>query len=139
MRFCSRLDFRRTRFGSLAAIVFKEDSKRVGAELKRWSQRPIRATNARRLALCAAVAAMMFIAMQQTSDPAPVVIGMATMFAVMLSSLHWMAMALLRGLARGGVVEPEDALSSIRDPRRISNLDMAAAWTLVALLARQWA
>jgi len=58
------------------------------------------------------------------------------MFAVLLSSLHWMATALLRGLARRGIPEAAEALASIRDPRRISNLDVAVMWLLVALMAR---
>ena len=118
------------------SIMSEQDAERVGAELRRWSRRPIRRTNASALALCAAVAAMMFIAVQQTPEPAPVVRSLATMFAVLLSSLHWMATALLRGLARRGIPEAAEALASIRDPRRISNLDVAVMWLLVALMAR---
>ncbi len=72
--------------------VPKEDAKRIGAELKRWSQRPVRSTNARAVALCGAVLALMFIGAQ----------------------------------------------ASVRDSRRISNLDMAALWTLVALIAKHF-
>ena len=118
--------------------VSKEDAKRIGAELKRWSQRPVRSTNARALGLCGAVVAMMLIASHQTPDPAATVRGMATMFAVLQSSLHFMGTAVLRGLMRGGIADAQAALASMRDPRRISNLDMAAVWTLVALIARRF-
>jgi len=116
----------------------KKDAKRVGAELKRWSQRPVRSTNTRAVALCGVVLTLMFIATQQSPNPAAAFREMATMFAVLQSSLHLMATALLRGLARGGIGEAQDALASVRDQRRISNLDMAAGWTLVALVARQF-
>jgi len=49
-----------------------------------------------------------------------------------------MGTAVLRGLIRGGIADAQDALASMRDPRRISNLDMAAMWTLAALIARRF-
>jgi len=120
-------------------LISNEDAKRLGADLKHWANRPIRATNSKAVGLCGAAAVMMmFIATQQASDPATAVRGMATMFAVLQSCLHFMATGLLRGLAWGGIAEAQQALKSVRDPRRISNLDMAALWALIALVAQQF-
>lgn len=114
----------------------EEDARRIGAELKRWSQRPVRATNAWALGLCGILIVVMLLAAQRTPDSAATVHGLATMFVVMQGSLHFMSLGLLRGLLRAGVGEAQDAIDAIRDPHRISNFDMAMLWTMVALLAR---
>jgi len=66
---------------------YRDHRKCIGS-VAFWSQRPVRSTNARAVALCAAVLALMFIGTQQSPDPAAAVRGMATMFAVLQSSLH---------------------------------------------------
>ena len=53
---------------------------------------------------------------------------------VMLASLHYMSMRLLRG----SVAEAQDAIASVKDPRRISAFDIAMLWVLVALAARHF-
>jgi hypothetical protein len=113
----------------------EEDARRLGAELKRWSQRPVRATNARALGLCGCLIVMMLVAAQHAPDPAATIRGLATMFVVMQGSLHFMSMGLLRGLVRAGVGEAQDAITAARDPRRISGFDMAMLWIMVALAA----
>ena len=118
------------------SFVSNEDAKRIGAELRRWADRPIRATNTNALTRFGVALALMIIAAQQSPNPAAAIHGIATLFAVLQSTLHLMAAGLLRGLARGGIAEAQHALASARDPRRISNLDMAALWTLLALSAR---
>jgi hypothetical protein len=114
----------------------EEDARRIGAELKRWSQRPVRVTNAWALGLCGILIVMMLLAAQRTLDPAATVHGLATLFVVMQGSLHFMSLGLLRGLLRAGVSEAQDAMDAIRDPHRISNFDMAMLWAMVALSAR---
>lgn len=113
----------------------KDDARRLGAELKRWSQRPIGATNARAAGLCAIVTVMMLVAAHHEANPAAAVRAIATMFVVIQGSLHFMSLGLLRGLLRAGIGEARDAIDAMRDPRRISNFDVAMLWTIVALAA----
>jgi hypothetical protein len=85
----------------------EEDARRIGAELKRWSQRPIRATNARALGLCGILIVLLLVAMQHAPNPAATIRGLAAMFVVMQGSLHFMSLGLLRGLLRAGVGEAQ--------------------------------
>jgi hypothetical protein len=117
----------------------EEDARRIGAELKRWSQRPVRATNARAVGLCGVLIVMLLVGAQHAPNPAATIRDLATMFVVMQGSLHFMAMGLLRGLLRAGVGEAQDAIDAARDPRRISGFDMAMLWIMVALAARYFA
>lgn len=119
-------------------IPSKADAARIGAELKRWSQRPVGAINARVLGLAAVGFVMMLVAARRAADPASAVGGIAAMFAVLQGTIHFMSLGLLRGLLRGGVAEAQDAILALRNPRRLSNLDMAALWLLIALTARLW-
>jgi len=116
----------------------KAEAERIGAELKRWSQRPVGVTNARVLGLATVVLVMMLVAVRRTTEPASAVGGIAAMFAVLQGSIHFMSLGLLRGLQRAGVPEAQDAILALRNPRRLSNLDMAALWLFVALTARLW-
>jgi hypothetical protein len=111
----------------------EDDARRIGAELKRWSKRPIGATNARALGLCTIVTVMMLVAAQRALNPAAAVHGMTTIFAVIQGSVHFMRMGLLRGLRRAGIGEAQDAINAVRDPRRISHFDLAMLWAIVAL------
>ena len=114
----------------------EEDARRIGVELKRWSQRPIRSTNARALGLFGILIVLVLVAMQHAPDPTVTIRGLAAMFAVMLASLHFMSLGLLRGLLRAGVGEAQDAIDATRDPLRISGFDMAMLWMTVGLAAR---
>lgn len=114
----------------------EEDARRIGVELKRWSLRPVRATNAQALGLCGVLVVLVLVAARHAPDPAATIRGLAAMFAVMLGSLHFMSLGLLRGLLRAGVGEAQDAINAVRDPRRISGFDMAMLWMAVALTAR---
>jgi hypothetical protein len=114
----------------------EHDARRIGAELKRWSQRPISATNARALGLCGVLIVIMLVAAQHMPNPAVAVRQFAAMYVVFLGSLHFLSKGVLRGLLRVGVAEAQDALDAVRDPRRISAFDMAVLWVLVALTAR---
>jgi hypothetical protein len=116
----------------------EDDARRIGAELKRWSERPIGATNARALGLFTIVTVMMLVAAQRAPNPAAAVHGIATLFAAIQGSVHFMSMGLLRGLRRAGIGEAQDAMNAVRDPRRISNFDIAMLWTIVALATRQF-
>ena len=116
----------------------EHDAQRIGAELKRWSQRPVRESNARALGLCSVLVVLVVVAAQYTPQPAAAVRVLAAVYIVMLGSLHYLSMGLLRGLMRAGVAEAKSALASVRDPRRISGFDMAMLWVVVALLARQF-
>jgi hypothetical protein len=128
--------------GCFARLIVRslseDDARRIGAELKRWSQRPIRATNARAVGLCAIVIVMMLVAAQRAPDPGAAVQGIATMFVLIQGSLHFMSLGLLRGLLRAGIGEAQDAIDAMRDPHRISNFDVAMLWTIVALAAPQF-
>lgn len=114
----------------------KDEARRIGSELRRWSERPVSATNARALALSATLAVLMVVGAQDLAAPAAGVRKLAAMSAVMLASVHYIWLALLRGLLRAGVAEAQDAISAMRDPRRISAFDMAMTWLLVAAVAR---
>lgn len=116
----------------------KDDARRIGADLKRWSRRPISATNARALGLCTILIVLVLVAAHHAPQPAAVVRGLAAVYAVMLATLHFMSLGLLRGLVRAGVAEAQDAMDSLRDPRRISGFDMAMTWLLVGTAARYW-
>jgi len=117
------------------STLSEDDARRIGAELKRWSERPIGATNARALGLCTILTVMTLVATQRAPNPAAAVHGFATIFAVIQGSVHFMSMGLLRGLRRAGIGYAQDAINAVRDPRRISNFDMAMLWTIVALAA----
>jgi len=114
----------------------EHDARRIGAELKRWSQRPIRATNARALGLCGVLIVLVLVATQHAPDAAATIRRLAALYVVMLASLHYLSLGLLRGLLRAGVAEAQDAIDAVRDPRRISAFDMAMFWTLLALATR---
>ena len=114
----------------------EHDARRIGAELKRWSQRPISATNARALGLCGILIVIVLVAARHMPDPAVAARQFAAMYVVFLGSLHFLSKGVLRGLLRAGVAEAQDALDAVRDPRRISAFDMAMLWVLVALTAR---
>lgn len=116
----------------------KDQARRIGAELKIWSRRPIADANVRALALCGVLALLMLVAVQDLSKPALAVRGFAAMSAIMLATAHFVASGVLRGLLRAGIAEAQDALSVLRDPRRISAFDMAMGWLLVGALARYW-
>ena len=116
----------------------KAEAERIAAELKRWSRRPVGAINARVLGLAVIVLVMMLVAVQRTPEPASAVGGIAATFAVLQGSIHFVSLGLLRGLLRGGVAEAQEAILALRNPRRLSNLDMAALWTLVALVSGYW-
>jgi hypothetical protein len=119
----------------LMRTLSEDDARRIGAELKRWSQRPVRATNARALGPCTILTVMMLVAAQHASNPAAAVHGIATILAAIQGSVHFMSMGLLRGLQRAGIGDAQDAINAVRDPRRISNFDMAMLWIIVALAA----
>jgi hypothetical protein len=112
-----------------------DDARRIGAELKRWSERPVRATNVRAAWLCAILVAIVLVAAQQAPEAAAAVRSLSAMFVVMMASLHFMAKGILRGLLRAGVAEAQDALVSLQDPRRVSGFDMAVFWVAIALAA----
>lgn len=114
----------------------KDDARRIGAQLKRWSQRPITETNVRALGLSVVLIVTMLVAAQHAPQPAVAVRGLAVMSAVMLGTLHFMSLGVLRGLLRAGVPEAQDAMDAVRDPRRISAFDMSMTWLLVAGIAR---
>jgi len=116
----------------------KDQARRIGVELKNWSQRPIGAANARALMLCGMLAVLMLVGVQNLSKPAVAARGFAAMSAIMLATAHFIASGVLRGLLRAGVAEAQDALSVLRDPRRISAFDMAMGWLLMGALARYW-
>lgn len=126
--------------GTIDAVgtLSKQDSRRIGAELKRWSERPVRATNLRALGLCSFLLVMVLVAASQMPNSAAAVRHLAALFAVMLATLHFLLKGVLRGLRRAGVSEAQDALDSASDSRRISAFDMAMVWVLVALLARHF-
>lgn len=115
-------------------IFSQDEARQIGSELKRWSQRPIDATNVRALVLCAALAGLMAVGAQDLT--AVGVRKLAAMSAVMLASVHYIWLAILRGLLRAGIAEAQDAINAMRDPRRISAFDMAMTWLLVAAVAR---
>jgi hypothetical protein len=116
----------------------KDEARRIGAELRSWSQRPIAAANSRALVLCGVLALLLLAGAQDLSKPALAVRGFAAMSAVMLATAHFVASGVLRGLLRAGVAEAQDALEVLRDPRRISAFDMAMGWLLIGALARYW-
>ena len=139
LRCLSALDFLyRCSHDRPVRALSQHDAQRIGAELKRWSQRPIRETNVRALGLCGVLMVLAVAAAQYTPQPAAGVRVLAAVYIVMLGSLHYLSMGWLRGLLRAGVAEARDALASVRDPRRISALDMAMLWVVVALLARHF-
>jgi hypothetical protein len=116
----------------------EDDARRIGAELKRWSQRPISATNARVLGLCVILIVTMLVATKGAPNGASAISSLATVFAVCQCTLYYMSISLLRGLLRVGVREARDAIIAVRDPRRISNFDMAMLWVLIALTAHHF-
>ena len=120
----------------MVRTLSEHDAQRIGAELKRWSQRPIRAINARALGLCGVLLVLLLVAMQHVPDAAATIRRLAALYVVMLASLHYLSLGLLRGLLRAGVADAQHAIDAVRDPLRISAFDMAMFWTLVALAAR---
>ncbi|TAJ97931.1 MAG: hypothetical protein EPO41_00250 [Reyranella sp.] len=114
----------------------EDDVRRIGAQLKRWSQRPITETNVRALGMSAVFSVTMLVAARHAPQPAATVWILSVMSAVMLGSLHFMSLAVLRGLLRAGIPEARDAIDAVRDPRRISAFDMSMTWLLVAGLVR---
>lgn len=113
----------------------KDDAQRIGANLKRWSQRPIQATNARIMGLGGITVVMMLVAANHTPEPAMAVRGIAILFVALQGAVHYISVGALRVLCAAGIKEAHDSLAAYRDPRRISSLDMAMVWTAVALAA----
>ncbi len=115
---------------------FSEDQAgRLSVGLKRWSQRPIRQANLRAVGITLATVAMMMLAASQTPDPMPVIRGMAILLAATQSVVHFVTVAALRGFSALGISAAPAALASYRDPRRLSAMDLAAAWLACAAVA----
>lgn len=114
----------------------QDEARRIGAELKRWSQRPVGGTNLRALGLCGLLTMLMVLGARDLAAPASMVRGIAAMAAITMAAVHVIALGMLRALLRAGVAEARDALGAMRDPRRVSAFDMAMTWLLVAAIAR---
>ena len=111
----------------------KADAQRVAANLKRWSERPIAASNLQAVGISLVTVAMMILAASRTPDPGSAMRGMAIVLVVIQSIAHVVTTGMLQVLIALRVNEAEMALASYRDPRRLSGLDMAMMWMVVAL------
>ncbi len=111
------------------------EARKIGASLKRWSERPVGQANIRALAFCAAAFVMMLVAAGQSPDPIAAVRTMAILFVAIQGAVHYISIASLRTLIGLGVREAVTGLAAYRDPRRLSCMDMAMMWTAVALTA----
>lgn len=114
----------------------EDQAHRLSGGLKRWSERPVRQANLRAVGIGLVTVAMMTIAANQTPDPIPVMHGIAILFAATQSVAHVVTVGVLRAFAALGIAEAPAALASYRDPRRLSAMDMAAAWLACAAVTR---
>jgi hypothetical protein len=111
----------------------KKEQQQAAESLRLWSERPVSRTNARVLGITAIVVVMMLVGARHSAEPAGFVRGVAMAFAICQGSLHYVSLAVLRVLAGFGMPEAATALAVYRDPQRLSNLDMAMMWGLVAM------
>lgn len=116
-------------------MLSQADIEMLAAQLKRWSERPIAPTNLRVAGISALTLAFMILAAARTPDPTVAARGMAMILVVLQSIAHVVTTAMLRALTARGVSHAAAALASYRDPRRLSGLDMAMSWVVVALAA----
>jgi hypothetical protein len=114
----------------------KDQARRIGAELKRWSRRPVSVANARALGSCGILIVLALVASRHSPNPAAAIRLLAVMFAILSGTLHFLSLGVLRGLLRAGVGEARNVLDSLRDPRRISAFDIGMTWLLIAGIAR---
>jgi hypothetical protein len=111
----------------------KKELRQAAENLRLWSERSVARTNARVLGIMAIVVVMMLVGARHSADPAGFVRGVALAFAICQGTLHYVSLAMLRMLVGLGLPEAANALAAYRDPQRLSNLDMAMVWGLLAL------
>lgn len=114
-------------------MLSRADAQLLSANLKRWSERPIAATNLRVIGISAVTLALMIAAAIGTPDPAAAMRGMAVIFVAIQSIAHVVTSGMLRALIALRVNHAAVALASYRDPRRLSGLDVAMMWVVLAL------
>jgi len=117
-------------------LTSSEDRRRrIAANLKRWSARPIGQSNRQAIGVCLVMMLLLIAASGYSADATAAMRATAGLFAATHGALHMSAIIRLRKLNMAGMSEAAEALRSYRDPFRISNLDIAVAWAAFALVA----
>jgi len=103
-------------------------------DLERWLSIPRSQSN---LVSVATTVAFMALLVFRYSGPDPVMVvrEVAMLMALMHGLMHLMAIRGLNALVRRGAPLGRQALEAYRDPRRVSHLDIAAAWGGLYVLA----
>lgn len=106
--------------------------------LERWAELPCRQTNTGAIAF---TGLMMICVLGGTWDMpgrAAFLRGVALAFIVLHGGMHVLILRLLKPLRARGVAAAARALAAYRDPRRVTNLDLAIGWAgfgaLISLL-----
>jgi hypothetical protein len=103
-------------------------------DLERWLSIPRSRSN---LVSVATTAAFMALLVFRYSGPDPVIVvrEVAMLMALMHGLMHLIAIRGLNALVRRGAPLGQQASAAYRDPRRVSHLDIAAAWSGLYILA----
>jgi hypothetical protein len=100
-----------------------------------WSPTPIRRVNATTLASTACW--MVFLGAYEPDEVEHIdfIRGSAALLVILHAAFHLGALYALKSLVLDRVDRATEALESYRDPRRLSHLDLAAAWMLYYALS----
>lgn len=100
--------------------------------LNRWSSRPLRQANV--IALFAPLLSMMWLVQLtlHVADRTAILRVISLVFIALHAARHWWTIRVFTNLSEQGLMAAATALAAYRDPRRLSNLDLAAAWLAFA-------
>ena len=108
----------------------------VQTHLGRWLTVPI--AHANMVGVLTAAVAMAIVIAFDEPDPeggGTLLRDRVLIIAVMHALFHWLSLRALQAMVDNRVEDAEPALTVYRDPRRISHLDLAAAWFALFALA----
>lgn len=96
--------------------------------LERWAKLPARQTNTGAIAFTGLMMACLLGATWDMPARAAFLRGVALAFAILHGGLHLLIVRLLMRLRTRGLTTAGRALAAYRDPRRVTNLDLAIGW-----------
>lgn len=111
-----------------------EADARWAKRLNRWAKLPPSQTNTGVIAFTGLMMACLLGGTWDMPSRAAFLRGVAVAFLVLHGGLHWLFVRALERLEARGVAAAGRALAAYRDPRRVTNFDLAIGWTVFGVL-----